>query len=511
MRQLTECSPNFSEGRRQDVIAEIVDAIRGCGVQVLDVQMDPDDNRTVVSFVGDLAAVEHAAVAGAARAAALIDMTEHSGDHPRMGATDVIPFMPLAGVSLGDCVALSQRVGQRIAEELDIPVYLYGEAATRPERVRVEAIRKGEYEGIRERIATDPTLEPDFGAREVSTAGATAVGARHRLVAFSVYLDSDRLGVSEAIARAVREDSGGLMHVHAEGFEVVERGLVGVAATLLRPEQTPLHRVLEAIRREAARFGVSVLSSEILGLVPQATLFAAAEWYLQLEEFRPDHVLESRMVAAESVTEEGVSLPRGFVDAVASEAPTPGGGGVAALAGALGAALSQMVANLTVGREKHAAVEGDMKRLRTRAIELQRTLLSLMAADGEAFDAVMAAYRLEHETPELAEARRDAIQTALRRATEVPLETMRRAVEVLRLARIAAELGNPTAVSDAGVAGYMAFAAIRSASLNVDTNIRGLRDLEEGDRYRQECKALLRDAGTLVGDIDRQVRARIAG
>ena len=290
MRQIIECSPNFSEGRRQEVVDRLVEAIQACGVHILDVHADPEMNRAIVSFAGDVDTVERAAIAGATLAADLIDMAEHRGEHPRIGATDVIPFVPISGASLGDCIALAQRVGERVSRELVIPVYLYGEAATRPERVRLATVREVQYEELRERIADDPTLEPDFGPKAVGSAGATAVGARHPIIALNIYLDSDRLEVADAIARAVREDSGGLQNVQAEGFDVVDRGLVQVAVSLLRHDLTPVQRVLEFVRREAARYGVVVLSSEVVGLVPQSALLSAAVWYLQLEEFTPDQV-----------------------------------------------------------------------------------------------------------------------------------------------------------------------------------------------------------------------------
>lgn len=294
MQPLVECVPNFSEGRRQDVIDAIVAAIAGvAGVRVLDVQTDGDHNRTVVTFVGGPEAALEAAFQGARVAADLIDLNEHRGEHPRMGASDVIPFVPVRGVSMADCVALAKRLGRRMGEELAIPVYLYEQAATRPERENLANVRKGEYEGIRDLIATDPAHEPDFGPRRMGPAGATAVGARAFLIAFNVYLNTDDVAVAKKIAQTVRHSGGGLRHVKALGMLVDGQAQVSMNLTDFR--RTPIHVVVEMIRREAARYGVTVSRSELIGMAPQEALLAAACWYLQLDDFSPELVLENRL------------------------------------------------------------------------------------------------------------------------------------------------------------------------------------------------------------------------
>jgi glutamate formiminotransferase/formiminotetrahydrofolate cyclodeaminase len=511
MRQIVECVPNFSEGRRAEVVDEIAAAIREAGGQVLDVQLDADHNRAVVTFVGDLPTVEEAAFAGIAAAADRIDLTAHEGEHPRIGATDVVPFVPISGVTMDECVAAAARLAERVATELALPTYLYGEAARTPERRNLPNIRKGEYEGLKEAIAKDPARAPDFGPKALGSAGATVIGARYPLIAYNIYLDTNRLDVAETIARAIRESNGGLKHVQAKGFEIAERGVVQVSMNLLRHDLMPIHRVTELVRREAERHGARVQSSEVVGLIPQQALLDAAEWYLQIEGFGPEQVLENRLAAPAGAEAAASLVPTAFLNALGSEAPTPGGGSVAALSGALGAALASMVASLTVGREKYAAAEGRMRQVRTEAVRLQRELTDLMSQDSAAFEEVMAAYKLPRSTAPDADARRAAIQKALRGAIEVPIRTMQRAVDVLRVARTAAELGNANAVSDAGVAAYMAYAAVQSASLNVEINVMGLRDLDEGDRYRRESGDLLREARTLVDEVDKQVRGRIAG
>lgn len=294
MQPLVECVPNFSEGRRQEVIEAIVAAIAAVpGTRVLDVQSDADHNRSVVTFVGGPEAVLEGAFQGARRAAELIDMTQHRGAHPRMGATDVIPFVPIRGVTMADCVALARRLGQRLGEELGIPVYLYEEAATRPERQNLADVRRGEYEGIRELIGSDPAHAPDFGPAVMGTAGATAVGARPFLIAFNVYLTTGDVEIAKKIAKTVRHSSGGLRFVKALGLLV--EGKAQVSMNLTDYRRTPIHVVVEMIRREAARYGVMVERSELVGMIPQEALLDAATWYLQLDGFTPDQVLENRL------------------------------------------------------------------------------------------------------------------------------------------------------------------------------------------------------------------------
>ncbi|MGC8838131.1 MAG: glutamate formimidoyltransferase [Anaerolineae bacterium] len=294
MRRVVECVPNFSEGRRQDVVQQIVEAIRSVpGVYVLDVESDADHNRSVVTFVGEPEAVLEGAFQGVARAAALINMEEHRGAHPRMGAADVVPFVPVRGVSMEECVDLARRLGERVGRELGIPVYLYEEAATRSDRRNLADVRRGEYEGLKEAIRTDPDRAPDFGPAQMGPAGATAIGARPPLIAFNVYLRTDDVRVAQAVARAVRHSSGGLRYVKALGLLV--EGQAQVSMNLTDYRRTPVARVMEMVRREAARYGVAVARSEVVGLVPAEALLDAAAYYLQLEGFSPAQVLENRL------------------------------------------------------------------------------------------------------------------------------------------------------------------------------------------------------------------------
>ena len=294
MSKIVECVPNFSEGRDSEVIARIVKPMEEvAGVRVLGVESDADHNRTVVTLVGPPQAVEEAAFRGIAAAAQQIDMETHKGAHPRMGATDVVPFVPVRGVTMQECAEMARRLGERVGRELGIPVYLYEEAATRPERKNLADVRRGEYEGLREEIGANPDRAPDFGPAEMGAAGATAIGARPFLIAFNVNLNTSDLSVAKAIAKAVRHSSGGFRHVKAFGVPV--GGAVQVTMNMTDYRSTPLHRVFEAIRAEAARLGTSVSGSEIVGLAPSEALVDAARWYLGLHGFDDAQILENRL------------------------------------------------------------------------------------------------------------------------------------------------------------------------------------------------------------------------
>ena len=291
---IVECVPNFSEGRREKVIEQIVAAMADSpGAQVLDVQSDPDHNRSVVTLVGAPQAVVEAAFQGITIAAELIDMNHHRGGHPRMGATDVVPFVPIRELTMQDCVALARQLGERVGNELGIPVFLYEAAATQPERRNLADVRRGEYEGLKTEIATKSDRAPDFGPAVLGTAGATAIGARPALIAYNVYLNTDDVKPAKAIAKAIRHSSGGLRYVKAMGL-IVE-GQAQISMNLTDYQRTPIHRVTELIRSEAARFGLAVTRSEVVGLLPAEALIDAARFYLQLTDLSPNQVLENRL------------------------------------------------------------------------------------------------------------------------------------------------------------------------------------------------------------------------
>lgn len=294
MQQIVECVPNFSEGQRQEVVDRIVAAIKQSpGAQVLDVQSDLDHNRSVVTIIGAPPAVAEAAFRGIVTAAELIDMNHHRGGHPRMGATDVVPFVPVRGTTMEDCVALACQLGERVGQELGIPIYLYEEAATRPDRRNLADVRRGEYEGLKKEIGSNPDRVPDFGPAVMGTAGATAIGARPPLIAFNVYLDTDDVAPAKAIAKAVRHSSGGLRFVKAIGL--IAEGKAQISMNLTDSRRTPVHRVMELIRAEAAYHGLTVTRSEVVGLLPAEVLFDAARFYLQLTDFSSNQILENRL------------------------------------------------------------------------------------------------------------------------------------------------------------------------------------------------------------------------
>lgn len=295
--KLVECVPNFSEGRNSKVVDAIVDEIKKVDkVTLLDRESDPDHNRSVITFIGEPEAVKKAAFAATAKAAQLIDMNKHRGEHPRIGATDVIPFVPISGISMIECVKLAKELGKEIATKLKIPVYLYAEAATRPDRVSLPNIRKGEYEGLKEEIKTNSERKPDFGLNEFHpTTGATAVGARYPLIAFNVNLNTNNLKIAEDIARKIRESSGGFKAVQAKGFDIKERGIVQVSMNLLNYEITSMLTVFNAIKEEAEKQGVEIVGSEVIGLIPMNALIDIAEKYLKVEKFSKNQILEKRL------------------------------------------------------------------------------------------------------------------------------------------------------------------------------------------------------------------------
>ncbi|HEX5838883.1 MAG TPA: glutamate formimidoyltransferase, partial [Anaerolineales bacterium] len=321
MTQLIECIPNFSEARRPEVIDQIVAAIKSVeGARLLDCSSDMDHNRTVVTFAGPSFAVEEAAFRAIKTAAELIDLNNHQGEHPRIGATDVVPFVPLSDATMDECIAMARRLGERVGSELSIPVYLYEAAAARPERVNLENIRKGQYEGLKTEIESDPERAPDYGPAKLGTAGATVIGARNPLIAFNVYLTTSDVDIAKKIARAVRQSSGGMRYVKGLGLLVEGRAQVSMNLTNFR--ETPVARVVEMIRREAQRYGVGIHHSELVGLIPQDALTDAAVWYMQLDQFDKEQILESRLFESHASTpnENGPS----FVEELAAPTPTPG-------------------------------------------------------------------------------------------------------------------------------------------------------------------------------------------
>ncbi len=476
---LVECVPNFSEGRDRAKVDAIVEAMKLPGVYLLDREMDSDHNRSVITLAGERDAIAEAVIRGVGRAAELIDLTRHRGEHPRLGATDVVPLIPMEGVTLEDCVAIARHVGEQIWRRFQIPVYLYEAAAMTPERQNLENIRRGQFEGVREEIATNPARCPDFGERRLhATAGATAVGARKFLIAYNVYLNTPDVAIAKKIAKAVRFSSGGLRYVKAMGVQV--RGLAQVSMNLTDFEQTPVARVFEFVRREAARHGVQVVSGEIVGLVPKKALEDAAEWFLQVENFDSSLILENRLAAVMSgkVAAGGIRADvKPLVKRLAAPTATPGGGSAAAAAGAMAAELAQMVATMSRGRGNDRAHERELSDAIERLEQLREELKAAVDQDAEAFQA-------------LVEASNEAVAEATHGAITVPLRVAEASREVEQLAERLRPITNRSMASDLSVAVSLARAAREGALANVRINLEGLHEQGFAARVRARMQAL---------------------
>ncbi len=488
MTQLVECVPNFSEGRDPAVLDALKDAITSvAGVSLLDVQTDKDHHRSVFTFVAPPDAAAEAAFQAVKVARERIDLRTHRGEHPRMGAADVVPFIPVAECTMEDCIALAKKVGARIGGELGIPVYLYGKAAQRPERERLPDVRKGEFEGLRDLIGKDPAKDPDFGPKAIhASAGATAVGARPFLVAYNIYLKGGDEALAKAIAKKIRTSSGGLPALQAMGLTV--GGEPQVSMNLVDIDVTQMHVAYEAVAAAAREAGADVAWSEIVGLVPERGIHGAVEAAFRLREPVKAHILEEQVRAA-----SGPSLGA-FLDAVASAEPAPGGGTVAAIAGSMAAALGAMVGRLTVGRKKYVEVEAEFRGIIEQADELRGRLRRLADEDAAAYGHVMKAYAIPKEK---ADERKAAIQAAMMGAADVPLRTLEAARDVAKLCVRAAEAGNVNARSDGGVGGMLAGAAARGAYYNVLINVQGLPEkTAEALQLAERAKSIAAEAST---------------
>jgi glutamate formiminotransferase/formiminotetrahydrofolate cyclodeaminase len=504
MPQLIECIPNFSEAQRPEVVDKIVEAITSVeGARLLDRSSDLDHNRTVLSYAGPMEAVEEAAFLAIKTASELIDLNLHKGEHPRIGATDVVPFVPLSGVTMEECVASARRLGERVGRELQIPVYLYENAATRPDRINLENIRKGQYEGLKHEIETNPDRKPDYGPAKLGTAGATVIGARNPLIAFNVYLTTSDVSIAKKVAKAIRHSSGGLRYVKSLGLSVEGRAQVSINLTNFR--ESPIARVVEMIRRESERYGVGIHHSELVGLIPQEALVDAAVWYTQLDQFNPDQILESRLYQTASAKAEDAQSggnDLSFLDQIAAATAAPGGGSAAAYAGALGAGLTAMVAGLTIGKKKYVEVESEMQAILAQAEELRKELTNAIEDDSAAFEAVLGAFKLPKETEDQQKTRQAAIQIATWNAAHVPLHTAANSVRVMELAARCAKVGNLNAISDAMSGAALGRASLTAAGYNVRINLKSLEDRSAGGKMLSELSDLEKKAD----EIEREIR-----
>jgi len=495
MQTLIECVPNFSEGRDAAVVEAIIRALlAGPDVYLLDREMDADHNRSVITIVGSKENIGKAALRGIAEAAELIDLNHHQGAHPRLGATDVVPFVPVAGVTLEDCVHIAEWVAEETWRRLRIPTYLYEAAARRPERVNLESIRRGQFEGVREEITSNPSRLPDFGEAALHpTAGATVVGARKFLIAYNVNLNTPDVAPAKAIAKKIRTSSGGFPRVKAMGVELKGRNLSQVSMNLTDFETTSMATVFAAVVKEAAALGVEVAGSEIVGLVPRQALDEDAVHSLRIENFRPELIVENRLeqVVAQSSPSRPAAFPASaastteaplrvmveqFVSAVAAPTPTPGGGSVVALAGALAAALGEMVCGVSLKRKSLSPHHPALEAARARLAALRERLLAAVDRDAQSYEAVMRAYKLPQSTEAEQTARGQAIEAASKQASVVPLETAEwEAIVARELANLTA-ITIPQAASDLRVAVDMAETARRGGIENVRANLPGIHD-----------------------------------
>jgi glutamate formiminotransferase/formiminotetrahydrofolate cyclodeaminase len=521
--KLVECVPNFSEGRDLEKIRAITQEIeRTPDVKLLDVDPGESTNRTVVTFIGSPEGAQEAAFRAIRKAAELIDMRQHKGAHSRIGATDVCPFVPVSGVTMSECVQLARELAERVANELGIPIYLYEEAATKPERRNLANIRAGEYEGLAEKIK-DPQWSPDYGEPLLNPrAGATIVGAREFLIAYNINLNTRDRRLAHEIAlnlresgRAQRDAEGNIVrdaegkavnipgrfkHVKAVGWYIEDYGVAQISINFTNYKEAPVHLVFDEAVREAENLGLRVTGSELVGLIPREALLMAGRYYLEKQGKSPGvpagELIRTAVIslglndvsafdADKKIIENqfkeggpsllGLSL-REFADEVSLDSPTPGGGSAAALFASLSAALSSMVANLTVGKKGYEEAAEEMKEVALRAQELKDGLLQAVDEDTRAFNKVMEAFRLPKSSEDQAREKEAAVEKASRQATLVPLSVLERCESLLDLAKLVAQKGNRNSLSDAGVAVAAAEAAATGAFYNVRINLPGIQD-----------------------------------
>lgn len=554
-RQIIECVPNFSEGRDMAVVKQITDEIEACeGVRLLDVDPGEATNRTVVTFVGEPEAVVEAAFRAVKKAGEVIDMRHHHGEHPRIGATDVLPLVPVSGITLEECAQLARKLAERIATETGIPCYCYEAAALKPERRNLAVCRAGEYEAIPEKLA-DPAKAPDFGARpydeSIARTGCTVVGARDFLIAVNFNLNTTSTRRANAIAFDVREKGrperignpitgeirrdengkpvmipGTLKGTKAIGWYIKEYGIAQVSMNITDINATPLHAAFDEVCRCAEARGVRVTGTEIVGLVPERALIDAGKHFLRkqhrstgipkedildiaiksmgLSDLRPfepkEKVIEYLLDAGKDGADKLTALTvKGFADETLRESPAPGGGSVAAYMGALGAALGTMVANLSAHKPGWDDRWEEFSRWADKGVELEAELLHLVDEDTEAFNRIMAAFGMPKNTDEDKRLRSEAIQKATLFAAQVPLETMKASFKAFEICKEMAETGNPNSVSDAGVGALAARAAVLGAGLNVKINASSLKN-------KAQAEALINEANNLMADADKAER-----
>lgn len=546
--QIIECVPNFSEGRDKSVIDSITKEIESTeGVKLLDVDPGADTNRTVVTFVGSPEAVKEAAFKAIKRAAELIDMSKHQGAHPRMGATDVCPFVPVSDVTMEDCIKIADEVAERVGKDLNIPVYLYEYAAKSPQRRNLADVRQGEYEGLKDKLK-NPEWKPDYGPAEFNTkAGATIIGARDFLIAYNVNLNTKDKKLAQNIALSLREAGrakrnnegkiikdesgknvmvpGALKATKAVGWYIDEYGIAQISINLTNYKVTPFHMVYEESRKLADANGLIVTGSELVGLIPKEAIIEAGRYYLEkqgkspgvpeseliftaiksmgLSEISP-FVPEKKIIEFAFLSQDKKLIDKtvtGFIDEVSMDSPAPGGGSVAALCGSLGSALAAMVANLTVGKKSYEAHFTELKIVAVECQKIKDQLIIAIDADTEAFNLILAANRMPKKTDEQIQERNEAIQEAYKKAAMVPFETARLCRMALAQILIVAEKGNKNSITDAGVAALAANAGVKGAAMNVKINLESIEDIEFKKKLLMDAEKLEEYAQTMTDKV----------
>ncbi|MEA2103259.1 MAG: glutamate formimidoyltransferase [Candidatus Cloacimonadota bacterium] len=567
MNKIVECVPNFSEGRNKEIIEKISDAVRAVdGVTLLDVDPGEATNRTVFTFVGNPESIKEGAFRAIEASSKLIDMREHSGEHARMGACDVCPFVPVAGVDVDDCVQISKEVGKRVAEELNIPIFLYEHSRTKPDRQNLAVIRKGEYEGMEEKLK-DPHWKPDFGEKFNVKSGVTAMGCRDFLIAYNINLNTKSKKIAHDIALDIREtgrilrgengkplrdengeykrDKGGFVGVKAVGWFIDEYDKAQISMNITNYKASPIHKIFEYVEMDAIKHGVRVTGSELVGLIPKEPVLRAGKYFLEKQHLNEQQyfsagVGERELVKMaidtlglneltpfdpkEKIIEytlekdnqlRNMSIVK-FADELSSDSPAPGGGSVAALCGSLSAGLSSMVANLSTKKLSFRKLsETKLERRSTlislafQAQEIKDKLLTLIDTDTEAFEKYMDANRLPENSEEEKKMKIEAVEAATQQSTIIPLETMRESFKAIECAKIVAELGMKNALSDAGVSAVCGLTAVKSAYMNVKINLPGINDKQFKKNMLIEAEEILLAAKELATEIEESVMEQI--
>ncbi len=512
--KIIECVPNFSEGRRKDVIDALTEAIKSVeGIRLLDVEFDPDHNRSVFTFIGEPQRVKEAALKAAELAVQKIDLTKHQGRHPRMGAVDVVPFVPLHGATIGECIELSKEFAEEFSKKCNVPVYLYAKSATRPERAELPNIREGEFEGLREKIGTDPAKDPDYGPNKIHpTAGCTATGARNFLIAINFNLSTTDVKVAKVCADAVRATTGGFVNVQGIGLELPDKNCAQVSLNLTHPKKTKIHQVLEVVKNEARRFGATVIETEIVGMVPLFALMDALKYYLQPEKLDESMILDLYYLGGAQDPTKKTFTEMSLVDfgnEIRKARATPGGGSVAAAVGSFGAGLVCMVTGLSLSGRKFAAIREEMIEHRHAADNDRGVLMGLVETDSASFDEVMEVIRRSAETDAEKKDKDADLEAATIKAASMPLETIRHSYSALTHAKVAAEKGNINTITDAGVAAHALMAAMEGAALNVRVNLGNIKTKDFVQKTTQEVETLLSDGRKLKVEVLEIVEARM--